>query len=502
MALRPAAYSAKVCVRCAAAENLLQTMTFDRSGPLSRRRFLAGSAALAATTPAFGQSARPGGSGEVDCIIVGAGAAGIAAARKFAAARRSFILIEATNRIGGRCLTETQSFGVPFDRGAHFIYNPDSNPVAKLAPGSGLDIYPAPPGQRIRVGRRNARESELEDFLAANARSSRAIADAVRNMPDIAGVRLLPRDLGDWQPTVEFALGPYATGRDLSDLSAKELSRSVDRDNSQLCRQGYGALLAKAATGIPVQLDTVLKGVDVTNRGTKVEASTSRGPVIGRFMILTASVNVLADDRIKFDDGLPRRHLDALAKLRLGSFDHIALELPGNPLGLLRDELVFEKSSGPRTAALVANVGGTPLSVVEVAGRFGRELAAQGDKAMVEFAVEWLNGLFGPEVKKALKRTQTTQWNKEPWVLGAFAASAPGSGVDARRALMEPIRQRVFLAGEALHETAWGTVGGAWESGSRAADAVVRRIFGQPDPAVAREPEEKRPAPPPKRKSR
>ena len=185
-------------------------------------------------------------------------------------------------------------------------------------------------------------------------------------------------------------------------------------------------------------------------------------------------------DRIKFDGGLPKRHQDALEKLKLGSFDHIALELTGNPLGLQRDDLVFEKSSGPRTGALLANVGGTPLSVVSVGGKFGRDLAEQGDKAMVEFAVEWLSGLFGTNVKKAVGRTQTTQWDKEPWTQGAIATASPG-WQGARRILMEPIRNRVFFAGEAVHETAWGTVGGAWESGTRAADAVVRRVLGQPE---------------------
>ena len=101
---------------------------------------------------------------------------------------------------------------------------------------------------------------------------------------------------------------------------------------------------------------------------------------------------MLAAERIKFDGGLPKRHLDAIDKLKPGSFDHIALELSGNPLGLQRDELVFEKSSGPRTAALLANMAGAPLAMVSVGGRFGRELMRKGDKAAVEFAVEWLAG--------------------------------------------------------------------------------------------------------------
>jgi monoamine oxidase len=446
---------------------------------LSRRSLLAGAAAFIAQ-PAWAQKGRPS---EVDCIIVGAGAAGIAAARRLAAAKRSFIVVEASNRIGGRCFAETTSFGVPFDRGAHLIYNPDSNPLTQLAPRTGLNIYPATLAQRIRIGRRFARDGELEDFLAATVRANRGIADAARKA-DIDAARALPNDLGDWKSTVEFALGPYNAGKDLGDISATDLSRSVDRDNGAYCRQGFGALLAKLAEGIPVQLDTAVKVVDIVNRGTKVEAATTRGSITGRTMIITASTNVLASGRIKFDGELPKRHLDALDKLKLGSFDHIALELPGNPLGLQRDDLMFEKSSGPRTGGLLANVSGTPISIVDVGGRFGRELAARGDKAMVEFAVEWLSGLFGADVKKALKRTQVTQWDKDPWALGAFAVASPGAA-GARRVLMEPLRGRVFFAGEAIHETQWGTVGGAWESGTRAADMVARRILGQPEPRQA-----------------
>ena len=158
---------------------------------LSRRGFLAGSAAAFAVGPAFAQrSSLP--SGEVDCVIVGAGAAGIAAARRLREANRSFILVEASNRIGGRCIVESQSFGEPFDRGAHLIHNPDINPLTRLAARTGLEIYPAPSAQRIRIGRRNARDSELEDYLAAAVRANRAIADGTRGRPDIDCAKLAP----------------------------------------------------------------------------------------------------------------------------------------------------------------------------------------------------------------------------------------------------------------------------------------------------------------------
>jgi monoamine oxidase len=146
--------------------------------------------------------------------------------------------------------------------------------------------------------------------------------------------------------------------------------------------------------------------------------------------------------------------------------------------------LVFEKSANTRTAAILANVSGTPLCLIEVAGSFGRDLSAHSEAAMVNFAADWLADLYGNEVKKAIKRSQATRWNNEPRTLGAFSAAAPG-GQSARRVLMEPLQNAVWFAGEAAHETLWGTVGGAWDSGERAADTVLRRLGGGKEPATA-----------------
>ena len=170
---------------------------------------------------------------------------------------------------------------------------------------------------------------------------------------------------------------------------------------------------------------------------------------------------------------LPKRQLDALAKLSLGSYDHVALELKGNPLQLRSDDLVFEKATGARTAALLANVSGTPLCMVDVGGKFGAEISKAGEAAMIDFATGWLASLFGADVKKAIGKTHATRWNADPWALGAFSAAAVG-GQPGRKILMEPVRDRMFFAGEAVHETLWGTVGGAWESGERAAEAALK----------------------------
>jgi len=465
--------------QCAAHHKHLETMP-RKPLQVSRRLFLAASAALAAR-PAIG--AAPA-SGPVDIVIVGAGAAGIAAARKLAAAGARYVIIEATDHVGGRCVTDTHVFGLPFDRGAHWIYLPDSNPLTKLAPRRGLDIYPAPPSQKVRIGRRNARESELEDFLSAQVRTTRAIADSARKA-DVPSEQAVPNDLGDWRGTIEFVLGPYICTKDLAQVSSSDFAKAAERNAAAFCKQGLGALLAALAQGLNVQLSTPAKSID-TRRTVTVE--TAKGTITTRAVIVTVPTNVVASGGLRFTPELGHHEIDAFGRLSLGSYDHIALELAGNPLGIESDDLIFEKSSTTHTGAILANVSGTPLCTVDVGGAFGRDLSAQGEAAMIDFASEWLAGLYGAEVKKAIKRAHATRWNSEPYALGAWSSAVPGSQF-ARRQFLDPISDDVWYAGEAAHETLWGTVGGAWESGERAADAVIRRLGpfkpSAPAPATA-----------------
>jgi monoamine oxidase len=447
----------------------------------SRRLFLAASAAVIAA-PAL---LRAQTTADVDVAIIGAGAAGIAAARRVAAANRRFALLEATSRIGGRCVTDAAIFGAPFDLGAHWIHRPDGNPPGGPASTAGLDIYAAPRGQTIRIGPRNARDAELEGFLSALVRARRAIMDAGKTRADGTAASALPADLADWRATMEFVLGPFACGKDLASLSIADLVRVTERDNDAFCRQGYGTLIAKLAGGLPVRLSTPATRIEWDRNG--VDIATPKGSLRARAAIVTASTNVLAADKILFKPELSKRQLDAAAALSLGSYDHIALDMPRNPLNLQRDDLIFEKSSNRRTAALLANVSGSSLHLVEVGGGFGRELSAKGSAAMTEFAIDWLTSTFGNSTKKAIKHSYATRWNEEPFILGAMSAAAPG-GADARRVLAEPIGGRIWLAGEALHETQPGTVNGAWESGQRTAEAVLRQI------GALKKPEEDKPA--------
>ncbi|UWU84627.1 FAD-dependent oxidoreductase [Bradyrhizobium yuanmingense] len=437
---------------------------------ITRRGFLSASAALAAM-PVLRASAAPLPR-EADIVVIGAGAAGIAAARRIIATGRKVIVVEAAAQVGGRCITDSTTFDTPFDRGARWMYNPDTNPMIRLARSAGLDVLPAPSGQKMRIGRRNARAGETEQFLAALVRANRAIDEAGRGKLDTSCASVLPKDLGDWAGAAEFMLGASFAGKDLKELSAIDKGRAQDRNAAIACRQGLGTLIARLAEQAPVALSTPASRIAWSSRDVSVE--TQAGKIAARAAIVTVSTNVLTSGAIKFAPDIPKRTLDAASKLSLGSYDRIVLQLPGNPLGLSRDDILIEQSNSTRTALMFANIGGSSLCSIDVGGSFGRELADQGEKAMVAFAREWITKLFGSEAASVVQKTSATRWNASPYVLGAMSASAPG-GQLSRRTLAEPIGN-VFLAGEATHETLWGTVDGAWESGERAADAALRKI--------------------------
>jgi monoamine oxidase len=456
---------------------------------MSRRDFLSASAGLA-MTPAFGgwagAAALPR---EADIVVIGAGAAGIAAARRVMAANRKVIVVEATGQIGGRCQTDTTTFDVPFDRGARWMHNPETNPMIRLARAAGLEIITAPSGQKIRIGRRFARAGETEEFLAALVRANRAIDDASRRS-DVSCGSVVPKDLGDWAGTAEFVLGANFAGKDLRDLSVVDKVRAQDRNTAIACRQGLGTLIVKLGEQVPLSLSTPASRISWDRRDVTVE--TPSGKIAARAAIITVSSNVLAAGNIKFNPEIPKRTLDAAAKLSLGSYDRIALQMPGNPLGLARDDIIIEQSNSTRTALLYANMGSSSLCSIDVAGSFGRDLSAQGEKAMVAFAMEWLTKLFGSDAAAAVKKSSATRWNAMPYAQGAMSAAGPGAQA-SRKILTEPIGC-LYLAGEASHETLWGTIDGAWESGERAAEAALRRIGALRDIEPA--------APPPKPRRR
>ena len=219
---------------------------------MTRRDFLTASAAFAATPVLYGQRC---------------GSATAARGRHCRDRRRrrrhcrsaanhggqpQGVVVEAASQIGGRCVTDSTSFEVPFDRGARWMHNPDTNPIIKLARAAGLEIVTAPSGQKIRIGRRNARAGETEDFLATLVRANRAIDDGSRRGRYVlrCGAAQGSRRLGRYRrfrARRQFRRqGPEGSFR------GRQGARAATTTLVFACRQGLGTLMAKLGEQVPV----------------------------------------------------------------------------------------------------------------------------------------------------------------------------------------------------------------------------------------------------------
>lgn len=436
------------------------------------RRALIAAASASVAVPAMAQTQRL--PAELDVVVVGAGAAGVAAARRLVADRRSVVVLEAKAQAGGRCVTDAVTFDVPIDLGAHWIHAADVNPIVAPLTQAGLTLYPVPDHERVLTRGRPLREAEREGFAAAMRLSLRAILAAGREGREVALAEVMPPELGDWRPTVEFLRGAWDCGKDMPEISCVDFANAIESDEL-FCREGFGTGLAKLSEGLPIRLSTPVTRVDWSGRGVAVE--TTAGTVRARAAIVTVSTGVLASGAIRFAPGLPRRTADAIAGLGMGAYEHIIVEMSGNPMGLRADENVVVKAGDRRTAKGLARMGGSEWWYFDVGGAHARDLARAGSSAMRDFVVDWVQNEYGVQARRAIGRVEATNWLGDPNVRGGWSVAGPGM-TRLRPMLAEPIGERLILAGEATHVSQWGTVGGAWASGERAADTAIRWLGG------------------------
>ena len=140
---------------------------------------------------------------DIDVVVVGAGAAGIAAARRLAALGRRCLLLEAGARVGGRAFTDTAALGAPFDHGASWLHVAEHNPLTPIARQLGFTLHEGERRRRdmLLIGDRRATAAERAAHDAAcDAWDAAAEARAALGGPDVAIAEAVPRG-GPWDAT-------------------------------------------------------------------------------------------------------------------------------------------------------------------------------------------------------------------------------------------------------------------------------------------------------------
>ena len=405
-----------------------------------------------------------------DVIVIGAGAAGLAATSALLAEGLHVTCLEAADRIGGRVHTDISAFGQPFDTGARWLHNGPDNPFVDIGRSLGLDMYRMP-----YHGHTKGDDPMGTELWAEADRFTTRLAGAVDAGQDISAATLF-EDTTPWSKTAAM-MTALLMGRDLHAVSTADWGIGTVEEN-WFCRQGYGALVSRHWANIPVSLNTRVTAITRKTGGVEVETNT--GPLTARAVIVTVSLGVLTSGDIRFDPKLDGAHLRALEGVTLGRYNHVGLQfapgtIPTQPDSWVTYPVTDMRDGSFQGGAFHCSIGGSGMCSFEHAGAFADQLESEGEDAAIAFAIDRLADVFGTDIRKTFVKGHATRWGSNPFTRGAYSGALPGQA-HLRASLVQPHTESIFLAGEATHPTEPATVAGAHKEGLRVAKDVARLL--------------------------
>ncbi|WP_343525649.1 NAD(P)/FAD-dependent oxidoreductase [Sphingomonas sp.] len=398
-------------------------------------------------------------------VVVGGGAAGIAAARTLHDAGREVLLIEAAERLGGRAQSVALPTGHVVDHGCGWLHSARRNPWTEIAERAGFTVDRRRPnwdGQWRDLG------FPPDDQRAADAAFARfeQAALAVRHGPDRPLSDFVEK--GDpWRPMIE-AISGYVNGAELAAVSLHDWAayENAATDDNWAVVEGYGTVVANHAAGVPVRTGVAATRID--HRGKTLRIETSHGTIEADHVIIAVPTTVLAEGKIVFDPPLPEKR-DAAAALPLGIADKVFLSVEG-PLPWPAHQHLTGNPHSACTASHRLSPFGWPI----VESFFGGPCAEmlEEDGAAAAFAIDELVGLLGSDWRRRFTPMGATRWRHVPLIGGSYSHAEVGHA-DARQTLAEPIDGRLLFAGEACSRDDFSTAHGAYETGLSAARSLL-----------------------------
>ena len=411
---------------------------------------------------------------EIDVAIIGAGAAGLGAARALENSGLSTIVLEARYRLGGRGHTVLSGRGytgmeapnIVFDLGCGWLHSADKNSFVHIAEQLNFEINKALPPWRERAFGKAFPQAERDDFVRAldgfydrAEQAARTGRDSAANLCLEAGNR--------WNPMID-AISTYVNGSELDRVSILDMNAYEDTNINWRVRRGYGELIAAYGAPCSVALKTQVTLID--HSGLRLRIETSKGTLTADKAIVTVPTNLIADESIRFFPALPAK-VDAARGLPLGLADKVMLALD-EPEALPKDGSLRGATMRTEMGTYHLRPFGQPCIEGFFGGRFARELEDAGEGAMAAQAVDEIVAMLGSDFRRKLTPLIHSRWALDPFARGSYSHALPGQA-GMRAVLAAPLDGRLFFAGEATSPNFFSTAHGARDSGERAAREVM-----------------------------
>jgi len=426
---------------------------------------------------------------DYDIVVVGAGAAGLAAAAEIARAGASALVLEARDRVGGRCRSlHVPGLAVPVDLGAEFIHG---RPAATLSllerAGSAAIDAPRRPWI-LKDGTLVPRADFLPELLAA-MKASRALERRDRSFDNYLERELRPRVAADACVYARMLVQGYDAA-DPARVSAhsivEEWTREASGNDHARPLGGYGLLLEhlyRALAGTPVHVKFQTEVRNVMWRSGAVAVAAVGGDtsvhVRARRVIVTLPLGVLKRaareaGAVRFDPPLAAKQ-PALRRLAPGAVIKVVLRFrrafwETADGGCYRDATFFHAPGSPFPTLWTALPVRVPLLVAWCGGPNAERMTGTATPRLVQRALESVERMFSLQGLEAeLMAAYVHDWQSDSYARGAYSYVTVG-GAGARKSLAAPLRRTLFFAGEATDTGGEaGTVAGALASGVRAA---------------------------------
>ena len=421
---------------------------------------------------------------DYDVVVIGAGAAGLAASEELIAKGKSVICLEAMDRIGGRCYTDHSIFGLPCDIGAHWLHSFSGNKIAQygLKIGNEFDVYKLKENVLVYDGNKKTDGTKLYSVInqIKSLKDKNSKPNSNNQINDIPFLDLIPNEVknNEWFDTAHQALGACLEGVDFNNFTTADalLNYKNSGEGDGFVKQGYGTLLTHYRQNVPVTLNTIVNEIDWSGRLLKIK--TNQGTITTKTCIVTVSTNVLAKEVIKFSPSLPLEKYEAFSNINLGLYNHIFIQFKDcfyENFNINKDTYLFSKiltkSLSPIGCFGSLRLHNFNVSYFDVGGGFAKELESAEKIAAKDFILETLKSTFGSDIEKYIIKFSSTSWGKNKYFLGSYSSAKPGKSY-LREVLKIPIANKIFFAGEAVSSN-YGTVHGADETGTKAAQDIL-----------------------------